>query len=330
MKITPFPLDELSRGCPSEIDIFVCSASFEKRCLLIPESLSKSVSIKKSIVCFIEGTYQSVIAHSDELCAILQKGTVAKVPLNSDEPLKNAISINREFEASTSNDSLGCVFIDATTFTHENLMIIVRLLMEHKANIKDLRIGYVGAEDYDINEPDPAKKWLSTGIESIRSVVGYPGVISPARKNHLIVLFGFELDRTLALINNLEFHELSLGFGSETDSIKGEHFIINRDRHQILLDQFANASSFCFSLTDPEAAVKDLSEQILKFDNHNIVIAAMNNKVSTIGAAMVAIANPRIQIIYAKPLEYNTKGYSKPRSEAYVYHINTSNPHMVS
>jgi hypothetical protein len=321
MKTTLYKLDEISGGCNEKIDLFICSSSFEDRCLLLPTSVAQKVEIKSSVICYIDGSYQSVIDHSFELEKILTNNSPKRIALNSSAPLKNAICINRELDTAIIDSGSTSVFIDATTFTHENLLIILRLLMQHSEGISDLRVGYVGAEEYDINELDPKKKWLSTGIECIRTVVGYPGVISPARKNHLIILFGFELDRTLALINSLEYNELSLGFGPEDDSIKDEHYWINRDRHQILLNQFANANSFCFSLTDPELAARNLKEHIDKFEDHNVVIAAMNNKVSTLGVALIAIDNPRIQVIYAKPMEYNTKGYSKSKDEAYIFRL---------
>lgn len=47
----------------------------------------------------------------------------------------------------------------------------------------------------------------------------------------------------------------------------------------------------------------------------------MNNKLSTIGASLVAIDNPRVQLIYAKAIEYNVIGYSKPMNETYFFQI---------
>ena len=54
----------------------------------------------------------------------------------------------------------------------------------------------------------------------------------------------------------------------------------------------------------------------------NIVIAPMNNKISTVGASLAAISNENIQLAYAKASLYNTDGYSSPSDNVYFFKIN--------
>nr|WP_299173186.1 hypothetical protein [uncultured Allomuricauda sp.] len=318
----PITINELNKQLPNKVDLFICSASFEDRCEIFPNQIFEQLSIERSIVFYISDLYQAIIDNSIKLQDSLGGEKFARrVELDTKTPFKNAIAVTESINEYVKIENLNNVVVDTSTFTHENLLILLRILIFKKSQIKNLYLGYVGAEDYDIHQPNPDLKWLSSGISAIRSIVGYPGVISPARNNHLIVMFGFESSRTQILIDHSEFNELSLGFGPEDDSITNEHYWINRNRHEKLLNRYSHAHSFTFGLTDPWQAQKDIEKQIAKFPDHNVVIVAMNNKISTIGAGLTAIENSRIQIIYAKPIEYNTRGYAKPKHEAFIHKL---------
>lgn len=318
----PITIKELNKELPSKVDLFICSASFEERCEIFPNEIFEQLSIEKSVIFYISDLYQAIIDNSIKLQENLGgEESAERVELDTKTPFKNAIAVTESINKLTKNKSLNNVLVDTSTFTHENLLILLRILIFKKSQIKNLYLGYVGAENYDIYQPDPDLKWLSSGINTIRSIVGYPGVISPARNNHLIVMFGFESSRTQILIDHLEFNELSLGFGPKDDSITDKHYWLNRSRHEKLLNRYSHAHSFSFGLTDPWQAQKDIEQQINKFPDHNVVIVAMNNKISTIGAGLTAIDNSKIQIIYAKPIEYNTNGYAEPKNEAFIHKL---------
>lgn len=138
--------------------------------------------------------------------------------------------------------------------------------------------------------------------------------------NHLIVLFGFELERTIKLIDYLDFDKITLCFGSQSDSINTQHYKINKKRHQELLAIYPNAEKLEISLRDP-FKTKEILLEHLKCDKYNIVIAPMNNKLSTIGVALAAMERPEIQLIYSKANEYNIHGYSKPSSMIYLFDL---------
>ena len=301
----------------SEVDLFICSSSFEDRCFILPQVTSKVYSGYRALVCYNSNEYKTIIDNAKTLDEILSNSV--SVELSSNAPVQNALSINRQLDDLLSKP-IENIFLDITTFTHETLLVIIRLLKFRQKNFKALFVGYVGAKEYSLNVPDELK-WLSTGISDIRSVIGYPGVNSPARENHLIVLFGFEDDRTKELIELMQFDSISLGFGPEDDSILSNHFKINYERHTKLMNYYSDAHKFTFSLTDPFEAANSLRKEIERFRNKNIVIAAMNTKLSTLGAALVGIENPKIQLIYAKAIQYNVEGYSEPKDDFYCYKL---------
>jgi hypothetical protein len=303
------------------LDLFICSSSFEDRCFSIAREVKKTHTNFKSIIFYSENEYQEIIENAEKLSVLLEGCENIKVPLNTTAPLKNAVTINDTLNTIFENKVFGNILIDITTFTHETLLVLYRLLEFKRSSFENLHVSYVCAHDYSTDTEDPREKWLSSGISQIRSVIGYPGVSSPARNNHLIVLFGFESDRTKSLIEELQFDTISLGFGAEGKSIANNLQAINYERHNELMKYYVNANKFELSLIDPFETQADLQKQIDKFPNHNTVIAPMNTKISTLGAALLAIKNPKVQLIYAKPVDYNAKSYSQAGEHYYIFKV---------
>ena len=298
--------------CINNISLLICSASFEERASSVIKSI-KRTNIKKRLLIFNEDE-----KHNFEDCVNFYKKKKFEL---MNVKFKNPVDIiekYNEYFSSIFIKNLDNILLDITTFTHEGLLITLKYLKLYKQYFNNLYIVYVCAKEYSTNEKDITKKWLSKGIKRINSVLGYPGNINPSRKNHLVILFGFEEERTFKLIQELDFDTISLGFGSPDDSIHYEHAKINQEKHETLFRIIPNADKFCFSLRDPLIAKKHIIEHIAKYPNYNTVIAPMNNKLSTVGAALVAFEHPEIQLCYAKPNEYNIEGYSSPSDECYL------------
>ena len=315
----PISLTSISSQLKDKVDLFICSSSFEERCMVIPDLVANDISTKSNIIFYNTNETSEIIKKAKSIKGILNSGDTELIPLNTSEQIQNVIAINECLDRYL-NKGLKTILLETSTFTHETLLVLFRLLYYKRDKFESLYISYLGAEEYSINE-QTTNKWLSSGISDIRTVIGYPGVISPARENHLVVLFGFESNRTRSLIEELEFDKISLGFGSEDKSIASKHYQINFERHKKLMDYFRNAYKFELSLIDPIETKKNILKHLDNFPGSNHVIAPMNNKISTVGAALAAIQNSKIQLIYAKAVEYNTEGYSKPGNKGYLFKV---------
>lgn len=300
------------------IDTFIVSSSFESRCFAIANNLV-DFNFRQSIVC-------KVIDFNSKLCA--DNCSLLREKLNSSISLQVSLKISDPifsfFELAKSivsifKDEPKKVAIDITNFTHESLLIIYRILETNKRDDDVLYFCYNGAKEYSINEDDRNSKWLTKGVREIRSIIGYPGYSDPSQKNHLMILFGFERERTIRLIDEFEYDTVSLAFGSREDSMHPAHQSINEERHAEILSLYSNANKFIISLTDPETTKQEILQYASKFENDNIVLAPMNNKVSTIGAGMAAIENKNIQLCYLQPNQYNVEGYSEPGDSFYIW-----------
>jgi hypothetical protein len=296
-----------------EIDIFITSVSFEERCFTAIQSLKKD-SFKEHWICYNKNEVDFFSNNLEKLKSY--SNNYSMIEFDLDAPIITANSLLKKFKSlNTKADNL---LVDITTFTHEGLLILFKYIIMYKSNFNNIYLLYTGASDYDVNEKNDDKKWLTKGIKSIRSVLGYPGVLNPSKKNHLIILFGFESERTQKLIENFEFDKVSLGFGAERDSIKNTHHQINIKRHLALLDAFPTAEKFEFSLRDPYIAKGQILKQVSKYPDYNVVIAPLNNKLSTIGSALASNEKPEIQLCYIRAHEYNLNGYSSASDQCYI------------
>ena len=305
---TRISLSKLAVELPTTIDLFICSASYEDRCLSIPFALGTD-SIANAFVCANDDFTDHLSGNLEKLMSYFGERAI-RVHLRQNNPvfgLDNLYSALMEKLGSTRQQ----IVVDATTFTHEGLLILVRLLAALLSPGDEVTVLYAPASEYAVGSPDN-EKWLSRGLGEIRSVLGFPGSMVPARKLHMIVLVGFEVERARLLIDACEPDVISLGRGRDSTDVAQVHLPVNIDTLRQLAVHYPDFEEFGFSCVDWEATYSELVAQVRKFPDHNTIVAPMNTKLSTIGAAVFALLNTDVQLCYAPALTYNFPGYSKP------------------
>lgn len=316
--MSKFPLIDINSHVTSTFDLFICSASFEDRCFSLATNLAVT-TYGKSVVFFNEDQKGAIVDNAEELSKLLNN--CDKVALHSEDPVLNISTLSTTLMGLiVKSEDAFKILIDITTFTHETLLMLFRLLIELENYIK-VTVCYNDSKEYSYNVSNVADKWLTKGVGDVRNIIGYPGYISPARQNHLIILFGFEVERTQRVIEKFEADIVSIGFGSEENSISSGHFAINQNRHKQLLNFNSNLDVFTVSLIDPLTTKDDLLEQVQKYPGTNVIVAAMNTKLSTVGAALAFKENPDIQLCYVKANLYNIDGYSLAGENVYWFDV---------
>ncbi len=306
----------LNDHSPEVIDLFVCAASYEERCLSIPTAIDKA-RIRKAIVLKNEEVLGRGSEHKDQLLALFE-GKSELVTITQRTAIKTADQIIKMIDAHLNKANLKCS-IDITTMTHETLLVLYRVLFEKQIPVEDVTFLYSPAKEYDPGK-SPEDKWLSKGLKDVRSVLGFPGLIKPSQKTHLIVLVGFEVDRAAKLIDIYEPSTLSLGLG-EKDPINEDHLGVNRQKFERLLHSHPNAQRFAFSPSDPYEVKRTLFAQIAELHNQNVIIAPMNTKISTLGVALAAQELESIQICYGPAAMYNIGNYSSSAETCYIFNL---------
>lgn len=307
-------LTDLKRHVQKHVDLFVCSASFEARCRSIADHID-ATQVAKVLIAENQNHRR---LHSDHPMYLRDRfgQKAAPVRLDTSKPLITADSLGSAFveTAKPGQD----VLIDITTFTHEAVLILFRLAREILADCR-VQYAYATASDYSTKDP-PKRKWLSKGVTEVRSVLGYPGMHLPSRRLHLIVLVGFEHERVAELIRRYEPSAISLGYAeSRAPDAMGHHEAAYYGL-QTLKAMYGDAGVFKFPCYDSVGTCRAIIDELERVGpDFNVVIAPMNTKVSTVGAALAAIKNESIQLCYAQAVVYNYLHYSLPGEFCYIF-----------
>lgn len=312
-----FTVSELDHRLDGHFDLFVCASSFEERSLVLPLHLTPDRVTQAVIFSDTERSGQAGTTHAS--CITSHFGAKAKhVELRLGDPLSIADQMLMTLGERTQAPQR--ILVDITTFSHEALLILLKVLQLTGMHDDVVTGLYTSASEYSTDLTGDAK-WLSRGVKEIRSVLGFAGEMRPAQSRHLIVLAGFEADRAEELIKACEPTLLSIGFGSQLTSIAESHHRLNRDFYQKIVANHANARTFEFACDDIQAALEKVQEQAQSVAGYNTVVAPLNTKISTLGVGLAALLDDSLQICYAEPIEYNAKHYSTPSGDMYIFRI---------
>jgi hypothetical protein len=144
----------------------------------------------------------------------------------------------------------------------------------------------------------------------IRNIMGFAGTQLPALPTVLVILSGFEPERTTRVIEEHEPSKVLLGIGNPpTDKSFLERNV--KEQQKLILAR-QDVERFDFPADSVVACASRLEEIIAKYVGaYNIIIAPMSTKVSTLAAMIVAEHHSDIQLTYCLPGEYNVDSYSK-------------------
>lgn len=310
------PLTQLREEVGS-VDVFVCCSSFEERSASIASAINASTVGSAVIVANLSLGAQAAAQLARIESAFEGKSVVARLDIS--DPLLTADELGRALSAAE-GESPRRYLVDVSTFTHEALLILFKLMMLHRRKSDEVLMAYSGASEYAPGLPNEGK-WLSQGVTTVRSVLGYAGTILPARDTHLVILVGYEHERATQLIQVVQPNRLSLGHGIAGSATSEKHRAAMAYFARLVSDATAtmgNVSEFDFSCSDPLDARDHILRQVSDSDGSNHIVAPMNTKLSTIGSALAAIRDDSIQLCYAQARLYNVDDYSSPGDHCYL------------
>lgn len=304
-----------------EIDLFLSCLSFEERCTIIPLALNSN-EIKNNLFFINKPTSIDLDLKTRNATTIKDHlGKINTIELVKDDPLETARIIYSSLLANNFK-SRKKILIDITTFTHESLLILIRIITHMASSNQSIYLAYNPAKEYAPTISNDKDKWLSKGVKEIRTVLGYPGVFEPRKEFHLIILAGMEFERTGKLIESFEPSLLSLGFPTEKGSPAFSAFKKNLDEYQKILSVYHSdmIKLFEFSAYDPIKSKEMIFDHYKKYLDYNTVIAPMNNKLSTVAVGLLSIQETKIQLCYPLPNIHNMD-YSKSGSDIYIHRL---------
>jgi hypothetical protein len=320
------PLSALAERYEAQIDLFICAVSFEERSICVAKALNPA-GVDNVLVCNNKGLRDKVTSFRKSVMERFASNAV-EVCTELNDPLYTADTLLRAIRSVTSKHHVKICVIDITAFTHESLLILLKVIyIELGGADCQVSFVYTAASDYSLNETKEEDKWLARGVGTVRSILGYSGFPDPSKKTHLVILTGFESERSQKLIDIYEPAKVSLGIGRLQTSVSKDHHRVNELNYSQLPVSREQVNAFSFSCTNPVQVKKDLGHLIdfESSDDYNVIIAAFNTKLSTIGVGLFAMDNPQVQLCYATATSYNIKHYSSPADFCYVYTKNFEN-----
>ena len=273
------------------------------------------------LVAFNETFGDRVADNVTELCGLF--GSTELCRLRSGDPIFTADSLLEGVEMFWPRKAGARVAVDITAFTRESLLMLLQVLSRRKGDEDEVTFLYLRAREYDVGGEEDAK-WLSQGIAEVRSVVGYPGDLLPSRGTHLIVMGGFEHDRAVRLVSECEPAVVSLGVADPADPEARDHQGVNERSMRRVRSLVGPVHEFRFSGYDAYRAAEDIKRQMKEVGvDMNTIVAPMNTKISTVGAGMVGLEMPEVQLCYAQVDMYNYEAYSEAGDTVYVFRLGT-------
>jgi hypothetical protein len=312
MSLQQFEMKDLDEKLEGHIDVLICSVSYERRCRSVADNIDPK-RIKHALIAENKNHREFHGDNAEYLCDRFSP-SFKHVMLDRSDPLKTADELQAALESCIGTESKRIV-VDITTFTRESLLILFMLLQERFAQT-NVRYVYARARDYDPGVPEE-KKWLSKGVGEVRSVLGYPGELLPSRKLHFIILAGREHERAAELIRSYEPSVVSLGCAARTEHDRDP----GKSGFQQVKAVFSTASQFTFDCLDPLRTKAAIADQVALRQDFNVIIAPLHTKLSTLGAGLTALENPKLQLCYAQPIIYNYENYSRPGDQFFLFQI---------
>jgi hypothetical protein len=294
---------------------FFCFASFEERCLSAIRALRQKEFAKTFIFQFEEFKHTSD-KNLNNLKILLP--TYEHIELKNSLPMMS-VDILVGIIGELKRLEIKNILVDISCFNREVLLILLNLLCSQKEQFTSIKFVYNSAGEMPLD--------LSFGLLDVRSIFGFGGLASPLKKDHIIVLLGFEYERARQIIEKYEPALVTITIGGKDQSIS----LDLHEKNKKALDNFNKLKNqiICpnneieIPINSPRETMLAVQDIIRKNSQYNTILAPLNTKLSTIGAGMAAILSSEVQICYSQMADYNFVNYSKPGDDFYICDIST-------
>lgn len=302
-----------------KIDLFICASGFESRSTSFALLLD-AARIKDAIIFHQQENYSTSERNRDVIKEHLPNLHIIEFPKNKPfDAFEIFIQNIDNYIQQTSAEEKQEIVVDITAFTRETLLILLRALtMPFIVERAKIKLIYMPAQSYQ-------EEWMTKGVREIRPILGFSGLLSPSKPSLLVMLTGFEEERMRTVIDIFEPSHILLGKPCRESSINEALFAISERKYSELKSEYEHLlidEGFTFSCQDIQKT-KDVILDIYNrySSNCNIIIAPLNNKISTLGVAFAALKEEGIQICYPSANQYNIENYSTPSDFFCVYNI---------
>lgn len=296
---------------------FVTCASFEERCLGVPQKLSKEFQFKKGFVFVYDDPSEKRRQNLEILENLLiHRGDFAKIPTSESKPLPAIQKIYSELKSFRKQRELAqfIITLDISTFTKRHLLLLLKSV-DDLGLWNNLRIFYTEPKKYiaDLYLP------MSMGIRTISPISGFINSSSPNLPLLLIIFLGYEGDRAKAIYENLDPEDTVLIVPKPAyhEEWKNKTEEMNR-----ALIRTVGEKKIEYAHSKNSFAVANYLEKILTRYNPRKwrwIVVPLGTKPQALGIYLFWRKYPNtFSITYAQPMKHNERFFSTGIGETWL------------
>ncbi len=281
-----------------EVDALITVASWEERFTKGFNNLVRSKKPTRVLAFYFEEYYkwsEQNVEGAKILCESLGVA-IETVALSMSEPGSTWKKLNDWVMSIPADTKELC--LDITTMPRETIWELLYIIKQRLRNVH---------VTYTYYKPGNYGDWLSAEPGRPRLVYRMSGIIKLGTPTTLLILTGFDVDRTKRLVRMYEPQQVILGlqigeqFGNEVKNIKKHKEAFTRDKKIIMFEG---------NQYDPNEIKSKIVDELTPFKNTNIVLSSLGPKPGAIGIYKAYVSNPELAISYAPSGQYN-KEYSE-------------------
>ena len=283
----------------------VAAASFEERSLVITQEFVERIGDIADV--YLANVIEDNIQYRENVAAFRELGIERIEPVNRLDSRDLWRWTWKTIETAPGGD----IIVDITCFPRELLGMVLFAIALMRRKFDKVTVEYIAAPAAGYATQNPAlqesERWLSQGVRDIRSIIGYPGDFSGEKSGHLIALAGHEEHRMMEIVEYVEPRKLSIGGGQ-----RGSATAAGADEYSGRVVRALTAKvpvpsvrGFGFRSDSVHDVYESLRGLRIDFGRDNVSLTAMNTKLAFVGAALFALEERRVRVMYAVPDRYN-------------------------
>jgi len=291
-------------------DLFICCASFEDRCVSSISKGSADFRTRFAVIFFIEDTLykKQVETNLFRLQSELSKRTTEGsfvIRCQRDNPIEGITQLKNIWQQCKPRDpEEPFITIDISGFTKIYLFELLHYL------VVELNLGLPRLL-HTTQKYLPAK--LTRGVQQITTIHNFFGNISYDKQTILILLLGFESERSLAVWQHFNPSKTIALITNPPRFDKQDYLKYAHENNSYLLSQ--PSVEVRDIPADSPYAVKSVLESIYNDTRGslNMAIGPFGTKPQVVGVFLFCLEHPKVQIVYSFPVKY-TRSYLKRKA----------------
>lgn len=295
-------------------DLFISRISFEPRSIGILKRFNKEYKVNTGLFLFNTELleYPNIKYNMNKIKKSKRLknkfGQIFIEELEIDNSISPIMVLNDLLEREFKEKQKIRITFDITSFPRNELLNILYYLRNHEKSIK-LRILYLSPRKYG--------KWLTKGYKSYITLPFFEGPKTIEKRIGLFILTGFEYERAISLIDEIEPSTLILG-----KPIPGTHRKF-KDASEKIVDLIPKARKIFTKIHEVPAnnpfKCKKIIQKLIKDNSgdYDFILTVLGTKLEAIGAFLAYEENPNFRIISSIPFVYNYESYSKGCRDIY-------------